>query len=53
MPEINRKQAARYDNVSCSHIKEMRMESMSEVGFVKENLCFVKRYCIDIAQNLF
>lgn len=36
MPESNRKQAARYDNVSCSHIKEMRMESMSEVGFGKK-----------------
>lgn len=36
MPGSNKKQAARYDDVSCSHIKEMRMESMREVGSVEK-----------------
>lgn len=37
MPESNRKQAARYDDVSCSHIKERKMESKSEVDYVEKS----------------
>jgi len=49
MPESNRKQAARYAYVSCSHIKEMKVESKGVKWILlnKVNI-LLKKSCIDI-----
>ena len=52
MLESNRKQAARYSNVSCSHIGRNK-DRDNVVGLLKKVGILVGKYCTEIAQKLF